>query len=276
MHRLFKTMSARSQRTVLLTGAAGGIGQALAHGLAKQGASLALADLDGDGLRRLAAGLPPDTTVHEIDLADSGQLDALISAVVQAHGGLEVLICNAGLTVHGRFSDLTPAEIDRVLDVDLRSVVHLVSRALPHLHATPGSHIVLMSSMAGLQSFPFQAVYSTAKRGLIGFGDALRIELAPHQIGVTTVMPGTISTGFLDNAGEHDPATTHRLSALMKQWGTPPQRVANATLKGMARNRGRVRVGWDAHALAAVQLLLPPALPLFLSWAANRRLLGTP
>jgi short-subunit dehydrogenase len=269
-------MTPFSQQTVLLTGAAGGIGQALAKALAQQGATLALADLDGDGLRRLAAGLPPDSSIHEIDLADSTQLDGLVSDVMETHGELNLLICNAGLTIHGRFSDLTPTEIDRILDVDLRGVMHLVSRALPHLQSASGSHIVLMSSMAGLQSFPFQAAYSAAKRGLLGFGDALRIELAPHQIGVTTILPGTISTGFLDHAGDHDRATTDRLATLMKRWGTPPQRVARATLRAIARNRGRVRVGWDAHALAATQAILPPALPLLLSWAAGRKLLGTP
>jgi len=269
-------MQQMANRTVLLTGAAGGIGRALAQALAGQGAVLALVDRDDAGLQALAADLPTDTSCHVVDLSNTGALERLIQDVVDAHGEIGLLICNAGVTVHGRFVDLSPEEIDLVMEVDLHSVMHLVSRALPHLRRADDSHIVLVSSMAGLQAFPFQAVYSAAKGGLVGFGDALRMELAAEGIGVTTLLPGTIATGFLDRAGDHDPQTLARLSDAMKRWGTSPERVASATIRGIARNRGRVLVGWDAHTLRALKWLLPPVLPCLLRWATRRRLLGTP
>jgi len=268
-------MERLSQRTVLLTGAAGGIGRALAHALAREGASLALVDRDRAGLEALATALPSRPSIHPIDLGDLDGLDGLIQDVLDAHGEIAVLICNAGLTVHGRFADLSPEEIDQVMDVDLRSVMHLVSRALPSLRQAGDGHIALVSSMAGLQAFPFQAPYSAAKGGLAGFGDALRMELAAEGIGVTTLLPGTIATGFLDAAGDHEPATLARLSETMKRWGTPPERVASAALRGIRRNRGRVLVGWDAHTLRALKWLLPPLLPLVIRWAMRRQLLGS-
>ena len=268
-------MGRLSNRVVLLTGAAGGIGAAMARALAAHGARLALVDRDGPGLARLAQTLPPGTSTHVVDLSERDRLEPLVSEVVATHGELSVLICNAGLTIHGRFSDLDADEIDTILDVDLRSVIHLVRVALPQLRRSSNGHIVLVSSLAGVQAFPFQSVYSASKHGLLGYGDALRIELAPDRIGVTTLLPGTIATGFLDRAGSHDPTTTTRLSALMKRWGTSPERVAAATLRSITRNKGRVRVGWDCHALGVLQWIAPPLVPMILGWAARRRLLSS-
>lgn len=257
-------------RVVLLTGAAGGIGQAIARRFTAEGARLALADRDEDGLAALARALP-DATVHPVDLTDRTAIPALVQGVLAAHGSLDVVVANAGWTVHGRFEDMDLAQIDGVLEVDLRSVLHLVHHALPHLSS--GGHLVLMASMAGATAFPFQTTYSAAKHGLVGFGDALRIELAARGIGVTTLLPGTIATPFLANAAAHDD-TRDRLAALMQRYGTSPDRVAAAALGGIRRNRGRVRVGWDAHLVGLIQHACPPLLPALLTWAARRQLLG--
>lgn len=257
-------------RAVLLTGAAGGIGSALARQLAGHGARLALVDLDAAGLDRLATELPGSTT-HRMDLTDRAALAGLVPDVVAAHGGLDVLICNAGLTVFGRFADLAPTEIDAVLEVDLTSVLHLVALALPELRARDQAHVVLVSSMAGLQAFPFQSIYSAAKHGLRAYGESLRWELAAEGIGVSTVLPGTIATRFLDNAGTHDDELTGQLARLMRRYGTSPERVATKTVAAIRRNRGRVRVGWDCYAVGLVQWLAPPLLPALLQWGANRQ-----
>lgn len=265
-----------NDRVVLLTGAAGGIGSALARAFAAAGARLALVDRDETGLAALAQGLPGATQVslHRLDLADFSTFDGLLADVIAAHGRVDVLVNNAGLTVHGRFADHTAADLDRVLDVDLRAPVHLTRVALPHLRRAEQAHVVLVSSMAGGLAFPFQSAYSTAKFGLRGFGAALRIELAPEGIGVTTVMPGTIATPLLANATSHDDATSTRLAAMMRRYGTNPDRAAAAVLRGIRRNRGTVRAGWDSHVVGLVGWLAPPLMPALLRLAFRREMLG--
>jgi short-subunit dehydrogenase len=263
-------------RVVLLTGAAGGIGGALARAFAAAGARLALVDRDEAGLAAVAGDLPGSTPVslHPFDLGEFPAYASLLAEVLAAHGRIEVLVNNAGLTVHGTFADHTAADLDRVLDIDLRASLHLTRIALPQLRQANAAHIALVSSMAGGLAFPFQSAYSAAKFGLRGFGAALRIELARDGIGVTTVMPGTIATGFLANAASHDEATSTRLSALMQRYGTRPERAAAAVLRGIRRNRGTVRVGWDSHLMGFLGWVAPPLMPALLQLAFRREMLG--
>lgn len=261
---------------VLLTGAAGGIGSALARAFAAAGARLALVDRDDEGLATLADQLPDaaGVTLHPLDLARFEAFEALLADVTEAHGGLHVLVNNAGLTVHGTFANHTADDVDRVLDVDLRAPVHLTRVALPHLLRADVAHIVLVSSMAGGLAFPFQSAYSAAKHGLRGFGAALRIELAAEDVGVTTVLPGTIATGLLSTATSHDEATSTHLADLMRRYGTSPDRVAAAVLQGIRRNRGTLRAGWDSHLVGFLSWLVPPLLPATLRVAFRREMLG--
>ena len=261
-------------RVVLLTGAAGGIGAALARQLARTGARLALADRDVARLEVLARSLSASTTrltTHRVDLSDRSAIRPLIADVLRAHGGLHLLISNAGLTVHGPLSQQTPEEVDRVLDVDLRAAIHLTHAALPALRRADAAHVVLVSSMAGLLAFPLQSTYSAAKFGVRGFGQALRMELRADGVGVTTVLPGTTATGFLSSADSHDPAMSRRLGYLMRRYGTSPERVARATLAGVLTDRAEVRVGWDAWGVSLVTRLAPALLPALLA-AGYRRL----
>lgn len=258
-----------NDRVVLITGAAGGIGQALAQRFAAEGAKVALADRNAAGLHKLAATLD-GATVHVVDLRDRDQVAGLVPSVLDQHKRIDVLVANAGWTTHGRFEQLSLDEIDGVLEIDLRSVLHLVHHALPHLPS--GGHIVLTASMAGTTAFPFQSTYSAAKHGLVGFGDALRIELC-DRIGVTTLLPGTIATPFLRNAASHDPSR-EKLADLMQRYGTSPERVAAATVRAVRRNRGRVRVGWDSYLVSLLHWICPPLMPAVLRFAHRRKLLG--
>ncbi len=265
------------ERIVLLTGAAGGIGSALARTFAAAGAHLALVDRDEAGLTELASNLPSTAkaSVHAFDLSDVSRLETLVADVLAGHGRIDVLVNNAGITVHGTFADHTETDLDRVLDINLRAPIHLTRLVLPHLRKSSGSHLVLLSSMAGGLAFPFQSAYSASKFGLRGFGAALRIELASEDIGVTTVMPGTIATRFLANAASHDEGTSTQLSALMQRFGTRPERVAKAVLRAIRRNRATMRVGWDSHLMGFVGWIAPPLMPALLRLVFRYEMLGT-
>ncbi len=272
-------------RVVVISGAAGGIGRALAQTFAAEGARLALIDKDAEGLDVVVRDLalaPGWVTSYVRDVTEVAAFPALVAAIEEDHGALDVLINNAGLTVHGRFGDHTPEELDRVIDVDLRAALHLTHTALPALRraaqdagrkpgegrervsrrrALPGAHVVIVASMAGVLAFPFQSVYSAAKHGLRGFGQALRMELAAEGIGVTTILPGTIATGFLAAAASHDPEMSDQLATLMRRFGTPPEHVARAILGALRSDRAERRVGWDCQLTSALRWLVPPLLP---------------
>ena len=264
-------------RVALLSGAAGGIGAAFARALVRRGASLAMVDRDGEGLARLAAELRREApsqliSEHVFDLRAVEELPALVEAVERAHGGISLLINNAGLTVHGRFADMALAQIDTIVDVDLRAALHLTHACLPALRRASerskgSASVLLVSSMAGLLAFPYQSVYSAAKQALRGFGAALRVELGAEGIGVTTVLPGTTATGFLAAAESHDARMSQRMASLMQRFGTSPEHVVELSLRALAANRGEVQVGWDCHLTGALSRLSPRLLPSLLATA---------
>ncbi len=269
---------------MVITGAAGGIGRALTQAFAAEGAQLALCDRDAAGLDALLAELEGhEVTTHLCDLAALSVLPRLVEAIERSHGRLDVLVNNAGLTVHGRFADHTVEQLDRVIDVDLRAALHLTHACLPALRRAaerapeerPGAHVVLVSSMAGVLAFPYQSVYSAAKHGLRGFGQALRMELGAEGVGVTTVLPGTTATPFLAGAASHDETMSVKMAAMMQRFGTPPAAVAHATLAALRADRGELRVGWDCRVTTALQRLSPPLLPRLLGagfrWYARSR-----
>jgi short-subunit dehydrogenase len=270
-------------RTVVITGAAGGIGRALVQAFAGEGARLALCDQDAAGLDALLSELSGcEVTTHVHDLRQVELLVRLAAEIERQHGAIDVLINNAGLTVHGRFADHTPEQLDELLDVDLRAALHLTHACLPALRRAagrapdegPGAHIALVSSMAGVLAFPYQSVYSAAKHGLRGFGQALRMELGAERIGVTTVLPGTTATPFLAAAASHDTAMSAKMATLMQRFGTSPALVARAMIGALRADRGELAVGWDSRLTAALQRLAPPLLPRLLGagfrWYAGR------
>jgi short-subunit dehydrogenase len=191
-------------RTCVITGAASGIGAALALNLAKRRAVLDLVDKDGAGLdrvagmaRELGAG---DVCAYPVDLSDGGDRRDLAAEIASRHGGADLLINNAGVTLTGTFEQNSSADIDWLLEINLHAVVRLTKAFLPQLLARPGSHVVNMSSLFGLIAPPGQVAYATSKYAVRGFTEALRHELAPRGVGVTVVHPGGIRTNIAANA----------------------------------------------------------------------------
>lgn len=263
-------MSGLGGQVVAITGGAGGIGLAIARRMRERGASVALIDRDGERLAIAQNELGREgVSLHTIDLTDFDALPALAKEVAAAHGGINVLVNNAGLTVHGMFRDHTEAQIREVLDVDLRAVLLGTHAFLPFLRASKRGHVVMISSMAGFVGVPFQSVYSTAKFGVRGFGQSLRAELAAEGIGVTTIKPGAIATPFMTRADSvHH--TGSKLGGWLERFGTSPTRVAAAVERGIVRNCAEIRVGWDSHATAVIQAALPPVIPMLLRWGVRR------
>lgn len=267
-------------KLVVITGAAGGIGSALARAFAARKAELALIDLDPDALDRLAQSLPgAKVSTHVANVGDPESIAQAREAILDRHGRVDLLVNNAGITVFSDFESTEPAEIERVLAVNLRGVIYGCKIFLPDLRARPRAHIVNVSSMAGLAGMPWQTLYCASKFAVRGFSASLRAELARAGVGVTCVLPGTTRTGIVGAAASRNPQLRDQLSSLLLAYGYPPQWLARKVVRAVRFNRAELRVGPDSWLLsAAVRLspLLVRGSMRALVWAASRRGLTAP
>ncbi|SCL26720.1 SDR family NAD(P)-dependent oxidoreductase [Micromonospora inyonensis] len=250
----------------VVTGAAGGIGEALAHRLAHRGSHLVLLDRDAERLAQVAAAvgaarpaLRVDT--HVVDLADADATARVAEMVRAAHPAIRLLVNNAGVALGGRFDEVTLEEFSWVIDINFRAVVQLTHALLPALKAEPGSHLVNLSSLFGLIAPPGQAAYAASKFAVRGFTEALRHELAGDGVGVTCVHPGGIRTRIAESARVGSGVDPDEYEAGRRQFEKlltiDPARAAEVILDGVRRRRGRVLIGWSATLPDLLARLLP-------------------
>jgi NADP-dependent 3-hydroxy acid dehydrogenase YdfG len=242
-------------KVVVITGAASGIGRALAVDAAGRGAALAISDVDQAGLAetaRLCAG-GREVRTDRLDVADRSAMFAYAASVAEHFGRVNVLVNNAGVALHGNLEDLEYADLDWIVGVNLWGVVHGTKEFLPHLIASGDGHVVTLSSLYGLLSMPGQSAYNATKYAVRGLSEALREELliAGHPVGVTVVHPGGIKTAIARSArtsAKVDHAAAARLFD-EKLATMPPEKAARIIWAGVLRGKPRVLVGLDAHVL---------------------------
>ncbi len=239
-------------RRVLVTGAAGGIGQAIALALHRRGATLVLSGRNADGLESLRTRLGDRAEVVLADLSEPAGVPTLIDGA----GAVDVLVANAGLPGSGRFLDLEPEQIDRALDVNLRAPMALARGLAPSMVERGVGHLVFISSLNGKVATGGSSVYAATKFGMRGFAFGLREDLRSTGVGATTVFPGFIrDAGMWADGGLDLPPGVGTRS---------PEQVAEAVVRGITTGRAEIDVaplplrvgGWVAgvapSALAAV------------------------
>jgi len=253
-------------KVVVITGAGSGIGRALALDIAGHGARLALSDWDTVGLGETAALVKEATGVEprtdQLDVRDRQAMAQYAASVAKEFGVVNVLINNAGVTVHGNFEDVTYEQFEWVMDVDFWGVVQGTKEFLPHLIESGDGHIANVSSIFGLHGMPGQTSYNAAKFGVRGFTEALRMEMliAGHPVGVTCVHPGGIKTNILHNAqtaGDEDHDALNKLfdNVLAR---TTPEQAAETIVAGILKGRPRVLIGTDAWVIDKLIRLAGP------------------
>jgi NAD(P)-dependent dehydrogenase (short-subunit alcohol dehydrogenase family) len=188
-----------SGRTAIVTGAGGGIGSALTRALVAAGATVVCADLVLDAAQRAAAADGPGTARPvALDVTDAAAVQALVDEVVEEQGRLDLMFNNAGITLLGNTEDLTLAQWNAIIDVNLRGVVHGVVAAYPQMVRHGGGHIVNTASMGGLMAAGLLTSYVATKHAVVGLSLALRSEAAARGVGVTVVCPAAVETPMLD------------------------------------------------------------------------------
>jgi uncharacterized protein len=215
---------------VLLTGASGGLGQAIARAFASRGASLLLAGRREDVLEPLARELGGRALVA--DLASDAELQRVIETAQQEQ--IDVLIANAGVPATGLLEDISAEELDRIIDVNLRAPIALAKGLSPAMVARGSGHLVFMGSLSGKVASPTSSMYAATKFGLRGFALGLREDLRPHGVGVSVVLPSFIrEAGMFAGTGVKLPFGVGTRS---------PSDVASAVLRAVERNRAEIDV----------------------------------
>lgn len=233
-------------RKCLVTGAASGIGRAVAMAAAAEGAGLFLTDINATGLAAVVRQVRDSggsvLMSRAMDIADIGSVQAFAGDIHAEHGSLDVLMNVAGISIWGRIEDLQHLHWRKSIEINLMGPIHVLECFVPAMiQAGRGGHLVNVSSAAGLFGLPWHAAYSASKFGLRGVSEVLRHDLKQHGIGVSLVCPGGVDTGLVNTVEvvgvNADDPEIRRFRAHFRKRAVSPEKAAQAILKGIKANR---------------------------------------
>jgi short-subunit dehydrogenase len=262
-----------------LTGAASGIGRALADALAEQGCHLALADRDAAGLTATAEALraryPLTVTTTVLDVADAAAIERFAADAAAAHPSLNILINNAGVALIGDHDEFSIADFQWLMGINFWGVVYGCRAFMPQLLAQREAHIVNVSSVFGLVAPPGQTAYASAKFAVRGFSEALRHELEERGGGikVSTVYPGGIKTNIVRHARVARSLSNTRVEledGFERMARSTPGQAAACIVAGILTNAPRILIGGDARLIDRLQRLAPTSYYRWLRWMQQR------
>jgi NAD(P)-dependent dehydrogenase (short-subunit alcohol dehydrogenase family) len=251
-------------RTAVVTGAASGIGQAIALALSRRGCHLALADIDEAGMAKTVvqtAAHGVRVSQHRLDVSDAGAIAGFPDRVAAEHGSADLLVNNAGVALGGTFEQIAESDFEWLFAINFWGVVRMTRAFLPLLRRSEQAHIVNISSLYGLIAPPGQTAYAASKFAVRGFSISLRHELEGTGIGVTVVHPGGVATSIAKNArlskGIPSEEAARRLRMVETLLTMPPGTAGEIIVKGVERRKGRILVGTDAKIASIVERLFP-------------------
>ncbi|MGC6511488.1 MAG: SDR family NAD(P)-dependent oxidoreductase [Parvibaculales bacterium] len=254
-----------TDKVSVITGAAGGIGSALAFELAGKGSHLALCDVDETALSAVAESLKESgvkVTTHVLDVTKKSQFSRVYKDILKSHSKVNLVINNAGITLQKSFNNHSIKDLERMININLWGVVygcHFFKDALADAAETDEAHVVNLSSMAAFAGFPNQSSYVFTKMAVQGLSDTLWAEWSTKGIGVTSVHPGAIRTNIMLatlNESDNLDAAKRNLKMAMKN-ATPPEDAARMIVDAISKNKKRLLIGKDAKILNFLAWIAP-------------------
>jgi len=253
-------------KVAVITGAGSGIGRALALALAKEGAELALSDIDTAGLAETVHGAEAfgvRVSQQRLDVAQREAVFAHAARVVQEHGRVNLVVNNAGVALDATIGVMRYEDLEWLMGINFWGVVHGTKAFLPHLIASGDGHIVNLSSVFGLIAVPGQSAYNAAKFAVRGFTECLRqeLELEGQPVSATCVHPGGVRTNIVRRGRIRNGASGLSQEDAIEQFEqaarTTPEQAARKILRAVRRNKRRVLVGPEARPIDWLQRLAP-------------------
>lgn len=265
-------------RCVTITGAASGIGRALALELASRGSDVAICDVDEAGLEQTAQDVERRgrrATRARVDVADREAVHSFAERVMDEHGRVDGIVNNAGVAVSNTVAGTSYEDLEWIVGINLWGVVHGTKAFLPHLLERGDGWVVNVSSVFGIIGVPQQSAYNLTKFAVRGYTESLRAELKGTGVTALCVHPGGIKTNIVRKSRHYDPDVDKEaaVKAFDEQLArTSAEEAARVIADAMARRAPRVLVGPDAHLIDVVQRLMPERYTdLFLAFAERHR-----
>ena len=257
-------------RIAVVTGAGSGIGRAVSLELARRGADIALVDIDETKLLEVKTAVEAmgrHASLHVVDVSSQQQMAALPEQVIAEHGGVHILINNAGVSVNLPFEQQDVSDLEWISGINYWGVMYCCKYFLPYLQQADEAHIVNMSSLAGLTGMKGQSSYAATKFAVRGLSESLYVELANSSVGITCVHPGAVATNILA-AARMDP--THKEKMLkMFHLAMPPEKAAQLIVKAIQKNRFKLVFCVESRILDYMKRIVPTGT-LKLMRLANR------
>ncbi|WP_417622078.1 SDR family NAD(P)-dependent oxidoreductase [Parasphingorhabdus sp.] len=240
-----------TDKIVWITGASSGIGEALAHAFAAEGAHIILSGRRTEALEQVAAGITTDTLILPFETTDYDALPGKVEEARSWKGQVDILVNNAGISQRSLALDTHPDVHHKIINVDLLAPIWLTQLLLPHMIAAGGGHIVGISSVAGRVGVPLRTAYCAAKHGLIGYMDALRAETEKlHDIHVTNILPGSIRTNVSRNALTKEGESRGKSDAAIDN-GMDPAECARQIVNAVRNNVPELLIAEGGEAMIA-------------------------
>jgi len=237
-------MKTLSNKHVLITGAASGIGRATALAMGRERSRLFLTDIDGEGLRKTVDAISKAggtvCLARALDVGDYRAMHEFAKDIHEQCGSLDIVINVAGIALFSQIENMRHSDWEKVVHVNLWGVIHGLECFVPRMiEAGKGGHIVSVSSTAGLIGLPWHAAYAATKHAIVGISEVLRYDLRKHNIGVTVVCPGAVDTGLVNMADirSDNTAAADKSRQLFRKIAMPPGKVADKIVKAIRADR---------------------------------------
>ena len=257
-----KGLSELRGRVAVITGAASGIGRALARQLRDVGCHLALIDMDADGLARLQQELAAiddgrRVSMHAADVADKTRMRAVADEVIAAHRTVNLLVNNAGVGYEAAFGQTSLDDWQHVVSVNLWGTIYGCHFFLPHMAKAERAHIVNLSSLFGIVGMAGQTAYCTTKYAIRGFSESLWEELRDTTVGLTVVHPGSVATNIMKTARGDDPQLLKRIADWFEKNAISPEKAAAQIIAAVRKGKPRLLISPEVHFADLVKRLAP-------------------